>query len=180
MSHGKNTVDTFIKERRDVEEADKTRTWSRGLSAAPVGSGAKSVFLVGPRGSGRMALGQALARQLKLPLAATERSADLPEADDEPAVRVVAPEVFRQSAGVLRARGVVAYLMASPGLLMERLGVTDEDERRRMAEESAMDEPVYLSNAHFVLPAGEDLAENLKSLAEKLALTGFGSGGASR
>lgn len=180
MSHGKNTLDNFIKERVDVDEADKTRTWARGSSAAPVGSGARSVFLVGPRGSGRMALGQALARQLKLPLTATERSSDLPEADDRPAVHVVAPEVFRQSAGVLKARGVVAYLMAPPGLLMERLGVTDEDERRRMAEESAMDEPVYLSNAHFVLPSGESLAENLKDLAEKLALTGFACGGGSR
>ena len=169
----------FIKKRVEVEESDRTRTWGREASGPPAGSGSGSLFLVGPPGSGRTDLGRALAERLGLPLAAVDRVEDLPGADG-PVVGVVAPEVFRRSAETLKDRGPVAYLMATPGLLAERLGLNGEDERRALAVESARDEPLYLSHAHFVLPADRDPEENLEDLAEKLALTGFGSGGGSR
>ncbi len=143
----------FVKQRVDVEDSGRTRTWKSDPSGPPTGRG--SLFLVGRPGSGRAELGQALAQRLGLCFKAVDNADDLPGQEDGPAVCVVAPEVFDRAAETLMDLGLVAYVMEYP-------------------------DPLYLSHAHFVLPAGRGLEENLEDLAEKLALTGFGSGVGSR
>ena len=148
-----------IREKIDVEEAEKHSVYGRSAASSPPAS--DRLFFIGMRGSGKTTLGRAVAERLALPFADTD---DLVE---ERAGKTIAEivtgqgwEVFRnlesevleelcaspsmvvatgggivlreQNRDVLSRCGTVFYLEVDPATLLERIQ-TDADASRRPA-----------------------------------------------
>lgn len=165
----------FIRERFDVQEEDKTQSFSHDVAGQPLGGAGASLFFVGMPGSGRRELARRTAQALGLEYA----EADTPEslaalAGDLKQARAVAVTadgaVLADPAtrDALRAGGKVFYLMSAAPILARNLGKLErvEDILRQL---EAL-EPHFMNAAHFVLPVASSMEEMLEDVAEKARL----------
>lgn len=157
-----------------VEEEDKTRVFGQGPGEPAVRSAGKSVFFIGPEGSGRRAAGRILAERLKLGFVEAHDAEALEAAlAGERVVASVDRELLldERLVEMLKNQGVVFYTMAGVQAVAEARGlVPDEECKRKIFAEIDEWEPLFMRTLHFLLPGGvgpEGLAANA---ADKLYL----------
>ncbi|MGE4293041.1 MAG: hypothetical protein AB7E32_12630 [Desulfovibrio sp.] len=160
--------------RTEVEERDKTRVFGKGPSEPAVRSTGKSVFFIGPEGSGRRETGRVLAGRLKLGFVELH-DAEALEATlaGERVVASVDKELLldERLAGLLQNQGVVFYTMAGVQAVAEARGlVADEECKRRIFAEIDEWEPLFMRTLHFLLPGGAGPEGLAASAADKLYL----------
>lgn len=165
----------FIREKFEVEEADKVRVHRQDGSSGPGLPTAGPLYLVGLPGSGKSALGQRLAEKLGVPFLSLS-SQDAAKSLDEalalgaPVVEVphklMADEAFRQR---LADTGRVLYLMANAGVLAGRLAAAKPGQdvdalRQGLVNLIGTFEPLFMQSLHMLVPAEGPLDE-VESLA---------------
>lgn len=167
-----NDIDTTKISRVEVEERDRKRVFGRGPGEPAVRSTGRSVFFIGPQGSGRRAVGRILAGRLGLGFREVRDAAGLDAAlTGERVVASVESELLRDEALAdrLRDEGVVFYTMAGVRAIAEARGLApDEDCKRRIFAEIEEWEPVFMRVLHFLLPGGAGPEGQAASAADKL------------
>jgi shikimate kinase len=192
-----------IRKKFDVDESQLTQTYGR--ADAP-GSAKRNVFLVGPRGAGKSTLGEALADRLGFAFVDTDEivisaagktieqivSAEgwdrFRELERDALASVCGHErqVVATGGGIvllpenresMRRCGRIFYLLAEPGLLLERLSADPRQDQRpaltalppreELAKILAERAPLYLECAEFILGADSPV-EELVTEAEAL------------
>jgi len=167
-----NVPKQVIRKRFDVQEADKSATFSSAVAAAPVGGASGSLYFVGLEGSGRRALARAAAGRLGLNYreAASRQELEAALAGTGLAVAVTDAALLEEPGVVkaLRASGKVFHLMSLAPVLAKRLG--DPSRLEELARAVERLEPVFLGAAHFILPLAASHEEMLDDVAEKARL----------
>lgn len=168
----RTNIDADQVKKVEVEEPDQTRVYNGGPGEPAVRSAGKSVFFIGPEGSGRREVGRILAARLKLDFVEIADAAALQSAlDGDRVVASVDKELLRDEtlASTLNAGGVVFYTMAGVQAVAEARGlVVDEECKRRIFAEIDEWEPVFMRMLHFLLPGGLSAEATAASAADKL------------
>ena len=160
-----------IRERYDVLEEDKTRTFSHDVADAPLGGDSGNLFFIGMPGSGRKTLAGLSAARLGLALAEADCAESLARilTGSNQAVAVTGVDLTAPGvASSLRASGKVFYLMCLAPLLAERMG--DLSRLEELVPEVERLEPHFLAAAHFILPVDATQDEMIENVAEKARL----------
>lgn len=156
----------------EVEEKDKTATFSHAVSTGCIGGASGNLFFLGLEGSGGRELARASAERLGLEYAEASSSAELAAllARCSVAVAVTSPELGADPEAVqaMRACGKVFHLMGVAPILAKNLGRVDRLEE--IAAQVERFEPAFMSAAHFVIPPATPLGEALEDVAEKSRL----------
>ncbi|THB68839.1 MAG: hypothetical protein D6E12_05760 [Desulfovibrio sp.] len=173
------STDHFIKKKVEVEDADKSATFGGAPKrrGAPFDPNTENLFLLGLAGSGRQALGQALAGKFGmqyLDLRGLDSNVDQKDVENvlqstgwvvalgrpvlaDPAVAEVVPE------------SRAYYLIADVPLLLERTG-GGNPERESLAAELNELEPLAMSLARHTLRAEKPVQELLEDMEMSLSL----------
>jgi hypothetical protein len=158
----------------EVEDSERSRVFARGAGEPAVRSSGKSVFFIGPEGSGRREVGRILAGRLHVDFVEVQDAASLYAALDEGrVVACVERELLldEELARALNSRGVVFYTMAGVQAVAEARGlVVDEECKQRIFSEIDEWEPVFMRILHFLLPGGMSAEATAANAADKLYL----------
>lgn len=199
----------FIKKKVEVEEPDARQVWRRGEACRDRFDLERSnIFFIGLRGSGKTTLAREVAARLgaeyrDTDLLVQDRSGqtitDLVQGKGWDAFRDLEQEVLAELCGqsgqvvatgggivlrpenraLLKDRGRVFYLMASPPLLASRLRQQDADHRpgltnlpleQELSQTLQEREPLYYETLHFILQADTSVDELCGSVLTALGL----------
>lgn len=156
----------------NVDDHDRKRVFGKGPGEPAVRSAGKSVFFIGPEGSGRRDVGRTLAGRLKLDFTEVHDAEALSAVlSGERVVASVDKELLLEEALVeaLKTQGVIFYTMAGVQAVAEARGlVPDEDCKRRIFAEIDEWEPLFMRTLHFLLPGGMSVEATAANAADKL------------
>ncbi|WP_147821981.1 hypothetical protein [Salidesulfovibrio onnuriiensis] len=172
--------DHFIKEKAEVAEADKCRTFGKGERRedfAAMWNATGTLLLAGLPGSGRRALAGILSERLGLPVRDVLDGNSLRDAlAGGPSVVVLDDALFDDEASVVAIGGAgkVFYLMADAGVLARRIarqaGREDvETIQQGVAARLEAVEPHFMRALHFILQAGSPSEDLAGDVLEKVA-----------
>ena len=170
-------TDGFIQERADVENEDKRVV--HGPKPPKPASGRGNVFFIGPRASGKSALGALIGEQLGRPFTdepSWEELAGLVKQGGQ--VAAISPGLLDQDgvSNLLHRGGKVFYIMVDAATLSARISGPGAPEnvplREELYAELSAQEPRCMQVLHFILQGTEPLDELAQSVLEKLRITG--------
>jgi shikimate kinase len=193
----------LIRKKFDVDDEQRAQTYGKSSAS---GSAPRNVFLIGPRGSGKSTLGEALAKRLGFAFVDTDEIViseagrtieELVSAEGWDRFREIERDALSSVCGhdrqvvatgggivllpenreSMRRCGRIFYLLAEPGLLVERLSADPRQDRRpalttlpfreELAKTLSERTPLYLECAEFILRADAPV-EELVTEAEAL------------
>ncbi|MBU1610457.1 MAG: hypothetical protein KKC99_01300 [Proteobacteria bacterium] len=167
----------FVMEQAEIAEAAKRAV--HGPKPPKPSSGRGNVFFIGPRGSGKTALGHLVAERLARPFTDDPDWQTLAGLVKQGGQVASIPAQLLEQDGVgnlLQRGGKVFYIMIDAATLAGRLGGADREAtiplREALFAELNELEPKCMQVLHFILPGASPLEELVGDVVEKLAITG--------
>ncbi len=161
-----------------IEVGEQSSNVVHGPKPPKPPSGRGNVFFIGPRGSGKSALGALLSERLGRPFTDEPDWSELAELVKKGnQVAAISPGLLVQDGveNLLHRGGKVFYLMLDAAVLASRLGRPGDDDvalREKLYAELSELEPPCMRVLHFILPGTTPLDELAESVEEKLQITG--------
>lgn len=171
----KHSTEGFVKEKIDVDQADKVMTFGRREVSKGYDPASGCLFLIGLAGSGREELATLLAEKYALKVQKPKTISSLE--DVEVLSRVSGTVVIVPHSAVrdddirlaLREKGKVFYLMGEVLRMAHRLGM-DEQEREVHSALFVEMEPLFMMTLHYILQGWKEPEELVDNVGEMLSM----------